>query len=59
MLAKMIDKIVALKQTQIFDIDGEHYTDGDMTRIRPMWTAPGPSTCPAWTASCKLIRTEA
>ena len=26
MLAKMIDKIVALKQTQTFDVGGEHYT---------------------------------
>ena len=35
MLAKMIDKIVSLKQTQTFEIGGQTYTDGHLTRIPP------------------------
>lgn len=33
MLAKMIDKIVSLKETKIFEIDGQTYTDASLTRI--------------------------
>jgi hypothetical protein len=33
MLAKMIDKIVKLKETKIFEIDGQTYTDAALTRI--------------------------
>lgn len=29
MLAKMIDKIVSLKETKIFEIDGQTYTEED------------------------------
>ena len=58
MLAKMIDKIVALKQTQIFDIDGEHYTDGDMTRIPPHVDRPRSINMSGLDSICKLIRTE-
>lgn len=43
MLAKMIDKIVSLvdrfdrvlKETKIFEIGGQTYTDGHLTRIPP------------------------
>ena len=35
MLAKMIDKIVKLKETKIFEIDGQTYTDAALTRIPP------------------------
>ena len=35
MLAKMIDKIVSLKETKIFEIDGQTYTDAALTRIPP------------------------
>ena len=46
MLAKMIDKIVSLKETKIFEIGGQTYTDGHLTRIpphvdRPEADAPG------------------
>lgn len=58
MLAKMIDKIVALKQTQIFDIDGEHYTDGDMTRIPPHVDRPRSISVSGLDSICKLIRAE-
>lgn len=39
MLAKMIDKIVSLKETKIFEIDGQTYTDAALTRIPPTSTA--------------------
>lgn len=58
MLAKMIDKIVALKQTQIFDIDGEHYTDGNMTRVPPHVDRPRSINMSGLDSICKLIRTE-
>ena len=42
MLAKMIDKIVKLKETKIFEIDGQTYTDAALTRLTS--TALTPST---------------
>lgn len=38
MLAKMIDKIVSLKETKIFEIDGQTYADASLTRI-PLCTS--------------------
>lgn len=35
MLAKMIDKTVSLKETKIFEIDGQTYADASLTRIPP------------------------
>ena len=35
MLAKMIDKIVSLKETKIFEIGGQTYADASLTRIPP------------------------
>ena len=35
MLAQMIDKIVSLKETKTFEIGGQTYTDGHLTRIPP------------------------
>ena len=35
MIAKMIDKIVSLKETKTFEIGGQTYTDGHLTRIPP------------------------
>lgn len=35
MLAKMIDKIVSLKETKIFEIGGQTYADASITRIPP------------------------
>lgn len=52
MLAKMIDKIVSLKETKTFEIGGQTYTDGHLTRIPPPTsTAPSPSASAASTAS--------
>ena len=35
MFAEMIDKIVSLKETKIFEIDGQTYSDDNLTRIPP------------------------
>lgn len=58
MLAKMIDKIVSLKQTQTFEIGGHTYTDGHLTRIPPHVDRPECITVSGLDGVCKLIRTE-
>ena len=58
MLAKMIEKIVSLKQTQIFDIGGEHYADRELTRIPPHVDRPGSINMSGLDSICKLIRTD-
>ena len=58
MLAKMIDRIVSLKQAQTFDIGGEHYTDGNLTRIPPHVDRPRSISMSGLDSICKLIRTE-
>lgn len=47
MLAKMIDKIVSLKETKIFEIGGQTYADAS----RPTSTAPTASASAASIAS--------
>ena len=51
MLAKMIDKIVALKETKTFEIGGQTYTDGHLTRIPPHVDRPEALASAVWTAS--------
>lgn len=51
MLAKMIDKIVSLKETKTFEIGGQTYTDGHLTRIPPHVDRPRPSASAASTGS--------
>ena len=58
MLAKMIDKIVSLKQTQTFEVGGQTYTDGHLTRIPPHVDRPECITVSGLDGICKLIRTE-
>ena len=58
MLAKMIDKIVSLKQPQTFEIGGQTYTDGHLTRIPPHVDRPECITVSGLDGVCKLIRTE-
>lgn len=58
MLAKMIDKIVSLKQTQTFEIGGQTYTDGDLTCIPPHVDRPRSIEVTGLDSICKLIRTE-
>lgn len=58
MLAKMIDKIVSLKETKIFEIDGQTYTDASLTRIPPHVDRPDCISVSGLDSICKLIRTE-
>lgn len=58
MLAKMIDKIVSLKETKIFEINGQTYTDASLTRIPPHVDRPGCISVSGLDSICKLIRTE-
>lgn len=51
MLAKMIDKIVALKETKTFEIAGQTYADAPLTRIPPTSTGPTASASAASMAS--------
>lgn len=58
MLAQMIDKIVSLKETKTFDINGQTYTDRELTRIPPHVDRPECLTVTGLDSICKLIRTE-
>ena len=58
MLAKMIDKIVSLKETKTFQINGQTYTDGSLTRIPPHVDRPSSIDVTGLDSICKLIRTE-
>ena len=58
MLAEFIDKIVSLKQPQIFEINGQTYTDGDIDMIHPHVDRPRAITVTGLDSICKLIRTE-
>lgn len=58
MLAKMIDKIVSLKETKTFEIGGQTYTDGHLTRIPPHVDRPEAISVSGLDGVCKLIRTE-
>lgn len=58
MLAKFIDKIVSLKQTQTFVIDGHTYTDGELEIVEPPVDRPLMLDVYSLDSICKLIRTE-
>lgn len=58
MLAKMIDKIVSLKETKIFEIGGQTYADASLTRIPPHVDRPDCISVSGLDSICKLIRTE-
>ena len=59
MLAKMIDKIVSLKETKTFEIGGQTYADGITSPAsRPTSTAPTAISVSGLDGVCKLIRTE-
>lgn len=55
MLAKMIDKIVSLKETKIFEIDGQTYADATLTRIPPHVDRPDCISVSGLDSICKLI----
>ncbi len=58
MFAEMIDKIVSLKETKIFEIDGQTYSDVHLTRIPPHVDRPDSVSVSGLDAVCKLVRTE-
>ena len=58
MFAEMIDKIVSLKETKIFEIDGQTYSDANLTRIPPHVDRPDSVSVSGLDAVCKLVRTE-
>ena len=58
MLAKMIDKIVSLKETKTFEIGGQTYADSQLTRIPPHVDRPECIEVSGLDGICKLIRTE-
>ena len=58
MLAKMIDKIVSLKETKTFEINGQTYADSSLTRIPPHVDRPKEISINSLDGICKLIRTE-
>lgn len=58
MLAKMIDKIVSLKQNQIHEINGQVYSEEQLTRIPPHVDRPAVIYVSGLDSVCKLIRTE-
>jgi hypothetical protein len=58
MLAKMIDKIVSLKETKTFEIGGQTYADAALTRIPPHVDRPACIEVSGLDGICKLIRTE-
>lgn len=58
MLAKLIDKIVSLKETKTFEIAGETYADAQLTRIPPHVDRPDCIEVSGLDGICKLIRTE-
>lgn len=58
MLAKMIDKIVSLKETKTFEINGETYSDGPLTRIPRHVDMPQAFSVSSLDSIVKLIKTE-
>ncbi len=58
MLAKLIDKIVTLKETKTFEINGQTYADQDLKRIPPHVDRPQSITVNSLDSICKLIHTE-
>ena len=57
MLAKLIDKIVTLKETKTFEIGGQTYADAPLTRIPPHVDRPDCVQVSGLDGVCKLIRT--
>lgn len=58
MLAKMIDKIVSLKENKVHEINGQFYSEQSLTRIPPHVDRPSSIRVSGLDSVCKLIRTE-
>ena len=58
MLAQFIDKIVSLKETKTFEINGQTYSDRSLERIAPHVDRPKMIDVSGLDSICKLIRNE-
>lgn len=58
MLAKLIDKIVGLKQNVVHEINGQIYSEQPLTRIPPHVDRPATISVSGLDSVCKLIRKE-
>lgn len=58
MLAKMIDKIVSLEKNELYEINGQTYSEQSLTRIPPHVDRPSTIRVSGLDSVCKLIRTE-
>ena len=58
MLANMIDKIISLKETKIFEVNGQTYSDKPLDRIQPHVDRPDCISVSGLDSICKLICTE-
>lgn len=58
MLANMIEKIVSLKKTETFEINGETYSDRKLERVAPHVDRPQQLEVSGLDSICKLIREE-
>ena len=57
MLAKMIDKIVSLKETKIFEVDGHTYADKELSLVEYR-LSPARVNFSSLDAICKMVRRE-
>lgn len=58
MLAEFVQKIVDLKKTETFEINGQTYSDRDLTRIPPHVDRPRSIEVNSLDSICKLIKKE-
>lgn len=58
MLAKFVDKIVALRETKTFEICGETYSTDNLYRVAPHVNRPDAISVSGLNSICKLIREE-
>lgn len=58
MLAKFVDKIVSLKETKLFEIEGQQFSDRELHYVRPHVDRPEGVSVNGLDSICKLIRTE-
>lgn len=58
MLAEFVQKIVDLKKTETFEINGQTYADRDLERIPPHVDRPQRIEVNSLNSICKLIKKE-
>lgn len=58
MLAEFVDKIVSMKETKLFEIEGQQFSDRELHYVRPHVNLPEAVRVNGLDSICKLIRTE-